>query len=74
MRDVQSYCESRNASSGRTMLVQSAAAGVATIMNGFIAGSDDRLTRIDSANDYARVKASKKVALTSDPPSTSAQS
>ena len=56
------------------MLVQSAAAGVATIMNGFIAGSDDRLTRIDSANDYARVKASKKVALISDPQSTSAQS
>ena len=56
------------------MLVQSAAAGVATIMNGFIAGSDDRLTRIDSANDCARVKASKKVALISDPQSTSAQS
>ena len=34
-----------------------------SIMNGFIAGSDERFMRIDSANDFARVKASKKVAV-----------
>lgn len=31
--------------------------------NSFIAGSDTRLMRIDSANDFARVKASKKIAV-----------
>ena len=31
--------------------------------NAFIAGSDERLMRIDSVNDFARVKASKKVAV-----------
>jgi membrane dipeptidase len=31
--------------------------------NAFIAGSDTRLMRIDSANDFARVKASKKIAI-----------
>ena len=32
-------------------------------LNAFIAGNDERLMRIDSANDFARVKASKKVAV-----------
>ncbi len=32
-------------------------------LNAFIAGSDERFMRIDSANDFARVKASKKVAV-----------
>ena len=31
--------------------------------NAFIAGSDERLMRIDSVNDFARVKASKKIAV-----------
>ncbi|WP_461411845.1 dipeptidase [Gemmatimonas sp.] len=31
--------------------------------NSFIAGNDTRLMRIDSANDFARVKASKKIAI-----------
>lgn len=31
--------------------------------NAFIAGSDTRLMRIDSVNDFARVKASKKIAV-----------
>lgn len=31
--------------------------------NSFIAGNDTRLMRIDSANDFARVKASKKIAV-----------
>ena len=31
--------------------------------NAFIAGSDERLMRIDSVNDFARVKGSKKVAV-----------
>jgi membrane dipeptidase len=31
--------------------------------NAFIAGSDERLMRIDSINDFARVKASKKIAV-----------
>ena len=31
--------------------------------NAFIAGSDERLMRIDSVNDFSRVKASKKIAV-----------
>ena len=31
--------------------------------NSFIAGSDERLMRIDSVNDFARVKSSKKIAV-----------
>lgn len=31
--------------------------------NAFIAGSDERLMRIDSVNDFARVKASRKIAV-----------
>lgn len=31
--------------------------------NAFIAGSDERLMRIDSVNDFARVKSSKKIAV-----------
>ena len=31
--------------------------------NAFIAGSDERLMRIDSVNDFARVKGSKKIAV-----------